>query len=193
MKKVNVLLALLLFLLISINVYSQAAHNFAKQNTWEIGGSVSFSYSENVSNGKSNDKGSNVFKLYPYVGYFVTDGFEIGIMPAIELRSYGGSTSSNSFAIYVAPSYNFYTKSLAYPYVQGAFGYNEVSSGGSSTSASGIAWALEGGVKINIAGSSLLKIGLDYSQKTLNKSNSTGGRNGYNSISFVAGFNVFLD
>ena len=193
MEQIKVLLIIVIFLLISSNSPAQTKQNFAKQNTWEVGGSVSFSYTQYVSNGKANDKGLNIFKLYPYVGYFVTDGFEIGIIPAIELESYGGGATSNSFAIYVAPSYNFYTKSLAYPYVQGAFGYNDVSSGGSSTSASGIAWALEGGVKINIAGSSLLKIGLDYSQKTLNKSNSTGGRSGYNSISFVAGFNVFFN
>jgi len=193
MRKVNVFLVLLLFLLISINVYSQAAHNFAKQNTWEIGGSVSFSYSENVSNGKSNDNGLNVFKLYPYVGYFVTDGFEIGIMPAIELRNYSGGTTSNSFAIYAAPSYNFYTKSLAYPYIQGAFGYNRISYGGNSSTYSGIAWTLEGGMKINIAGNSLLKIGLDYGQKTLNGNNSSGDRDGVNTLSFVAGFNVFLE
>jgi hypothetical protein len=192
MEQIKVLLIVVIFLLISSNSHAQTTQNFAKQNTWEVGGSVSFSYTENVSNGITSDNGRNVFKLYPYVGYFIIDGLEIGIIPAIELISYGGSTSSNSFAIYVAPSYNFYTKSIAYPYVQGAFGYNDVSSGGSSTSASGIAWALEGGVKINIAGSSLLKIGLDYSQKTLNGSHSSDDRDGVNTLSFVAGFNVFF-
>ncbi len=191
MEQIKVLLIVVIFLLISSNSHAQNTQNFAKQNTWEIGGSISLSYTQKVSNGNANDNGLNIFKLYPYVGYFVTDGFEIGIIPAIELES-GQGITSNSFAIYAAPSYNFYTKSLAYPYVQGAFGYNRISYGGNSSTYSGIAWALEGGMKINIAGNSLLKIGLDYGQKTLNGSDSSDDRDGVNTLSFVAGFNVFF-
>jgi hypothetical protein len=187
----NVLLFGAITLFITSSSYAQTKQNFAKESTWELGGSASFSYTQTVSNGNTNSNGINIFKLYPYVGYFVTDGFEIGIIPAVEIISYGGGSTSYSFAIYAAPSYNFYTKSLAYPYVQGAFGFNSISYGSSSSGSSGIAWALEGGVKINIAGNSLLKLGFDYGQKTLNKSGASS-RSGYNSFSFVAGFNVFL-
>lgn len=193
MKLKNVILVGTILLLIISNSQAQTEQNFAKENTWEVGGSLSYTYTEYVSNGKAHDDGVNIFKLSTYVGYFAIDGFEIGIIPAIELIDYSGNSTSNSFAIYAAPSYNFYIGSLAYPYVQGAFGYNRISYGGNSSTYSGIAWALEGGMKINIAGNSLLKVGFDYGQKTLNKSNSTGDRNGYNTFSFVAGFNVFFD
>lgn len=193
MKQIKVLLIFVILLLIATSSNAQTKQKFAKENTWEVGGSVSFTYTQYVSNGNTSSNGVNIFKLYPYVGYFVTDGFEIGIIPAVELISYGGGTTSNSFAIYAAPSYNFFTKSLAYPYIQGAFGYNSVSYGGSSSSQSGIAWAIEGGVKINVGGNSLLKVGFDYGQKTLNKSGSSSGRSGLNTFSFVAGFNVFFN
>ncbi len=192
MEQIKVLLIVVIFLLISSNSPAQTTQNFAKQNTWEVGGSVSFTYIQNVSNGNTSSNGVNIFKIYPYVGYFVTDGFEIGLIPAIELVGSGGSTS-NSFAIYAAPSYNFFIKSLAYPYVQGAFGFNSISYSGSSSSQSGIAWAIEGGVKINVGGNSLLKVGFDYGQKTLNKSGSSSGRSGLNTFSLVAGFNVFFN
>lgn len=187
----NVLLFGAITLFIASSSYTQTKQNFAKESTWELGGSASFSYIQTVSNGNTDSDGINTFKLYPYAGYFVTDGFEIGIIPALEIISHGGRSTTYSFAIYAAPSYNFYTKSLAYPYVQGAFGYNSLSYGSSSSSYSGIAWAIEGGVKLNIAGNSLLKFGFDYSQKTLNKSGESS-RKGYNSFSFVTGFNVFL-
>lgn len=191
MKSINVFFVVVISLLIASSSSAQTKQNFAKANTWEVGGSLSYSYIQNVSNGRTDD-GYNYIKIFPYAGYFVTDGFEIGVIPALELISSGGSTATN-FAIYAAPSYNFFTKSNAYPYIQGAFGFNSVSYGGSSSSRSGIAWAIEGGVKINVSGNSLLKVGFDYEQKTLNKSNSTGDRSGLNTFSFVAGFNVFFN
>lgn len=191
MKKLIVLSLLVLLVLTVSDVTSQTKQNYAKKETWEVGGSFGYSSVTSVNNGKTDDNAITTVKFAPYGGYFVIDGFEIGLIPSVEYLSYGDDNMT-IFAIYAAPAYNFYTGSIAYPYLQGAIGYNSISGSGGISTRSGLAWGIEGGIKLNITGNSLLKIGLDYNQKTLNTSSSTGNRSGTNAFSFVAGFNVFF-
>ena len=189
MKKLIVISFVMFLLLSSGNLFSQSKNNFAKKSTWEVGGSLSFSNFKYVNNGNESD-GITFVDILPYCGYFITDGFELGVIPAIEIQDYSGYDKTD-LTIFLAPAYNFKTNSPAYPYVQGAIGFaNE--SGKGLTSRSGLAWHLETGVKLNFFNNSLLKFGLNYSQKTLETSNSSGKRNGINTIGFNAGFNVFF-
>ena len=191
MKKLIVLSLLVLLVLTVSDVTSQTKQNYAKKETWEVGGSFSYSNVTSVYNGKTDDHAMTTVKFAPYGGYFVTDGFELGLIPSVEYLSYGDDNMT-TFAIYAAPAYNFYTGSIAYPYLQGAIGYNSISGSGGMLTRSGLAWDIEGGVKLNITGNTLLKLGLDYNQKTLNTSSSTGDRSGTNAFNFVVGFNVFF-
>jgi hypothetical protein len=189
MKKIiRVFLAVLMVISVS-NLFSQTKSYFAKKNTWEAGGSFSLTSVKYVSNSNTGDAFTTL-DIMPYGGYFITDGFELGLIPEIEYMTISNSNSTN-FTFYVAPSYNFYTESPAYPYLQGAVGYNS-QTGSGMTSRSGLAWKLEGGMKLNLLGNSLLKLGLGYEQKNIESSNSTGSRSGTNTISFVAGFGVFF-
>ena len=187
---ISAISAIMLLPLIVSDLSSQVKQNFAKRNTWETGGSISYSNLSPVFDGESHD-GIGTFTFAPYGGYFITDGFEIGLIPSVEYITYNDDDAT-TFSVYLAPAYNFYTKSIVYPYLQGAIGYNSVAGSGFETR-SGVAWKLEGGVKINAFGNSLLKLGIDYGQQTLETSSSTGDRDGYNSVNVVLGFNVFFN
>ena len=189
MKKLIVLSLLVLLVLTVSDVTSQTKQNYAKKETWEVGGSISWFNVTPVSKAKTDDA-INIVLFAPYGGYFVTDGFEIGIKPTVGYISVD-KDNMTAFAIYLSPAYNFYTESIAYPYLQGSIGYNSLA-GSDMITSSGIAWDLEGGVKINVFGNSLLKLGLNYGQQTLETSSHTGDRNGFNTFSFTAGFNVFF-
>ena len=172
-----------------INAHSQTKNRFAKEQTWELGGSVGFSSITEVYNGNTHTAITNI-SLHPYIGYFFMDGFEVGLIPGMDYYSQS-SFNYTTFVIYLEPAYNFNTNSIAYPYIQGGIGYNSISGGG-IRSVSGFAWDIEGGVKLNLFGNSLLKFSFDYNQKTQNPENYDGLRNGLNTFNFVVGFNVFF-
>lgn len=176
---------LILFFAIYINVSGQTNPNFAKANTWEIGGSISYSHTFAETD---YGKDANYIKAAPYAGIFVTEGLEIGFIPAVEYFSYG-SSNYTTVQMFLAPSYNFYTNSIAYPYIQAGVGFSGASGSGSSSS-SGLVWSLEGGVKLHVFKNALIKIGLDYTKKDKGASNSfyTGPK----SLNLVAGFNVLI-
>jgi hypothetical protein len=182
---------LLVFLLVLSNLlHSQSKQNFAFKENWEISGSMSITSTSYVSNGNSGDA-VTVVSFSPFLGYFPANGFEVGVIPEVSLTAVSGY-SSKDITLYLAPSYNFYTESAAYPYIQGCIGYGSISGTGSS-SRSGVAWKLEAGTKVNLFGNSLLKLGLSYCQKNYNQSSSfSTGRSGLNIISFNMGFGIFL-
>ena len=172
-----------------INAHSQSKNKFAKEQIWELGGSVGFSSITEVDNGNSGTAMTNI-SFHPYAGYFFLDGFEVGLITGIDFIKQGGWDNS-TFVIYLAPAYNFNTNSNAYPYIQGGIGYNQVSYS-NYRSYSGLAWDLEAGVKLNLFGNSLLKFSFDYNQKTQNPENYDGKRNGINTFNFIVGFNIFF-
>lgn len=179
------LIILILFLLPYLTASGQEYPNFAKANTWEIGGSISYSHSFAETD---YGKDANYIKAAPYAGVFVTDGLEIGLIPAIEYFSYG-SSNYTSLQMLLAPSYNFYTNSIAYPYIQAGAGFSGTSGSGSSSS-SGFIWSLEGGVKLQVLKNALIKIGLDYTKR--DKGASSSLYTGPKSVNLVAGFNVII-
>jgi hypothetical protein len=197
MKKLIIILLLLLTVLTAENLSAQTKNKFALKNTWEVGGSFGFSSINFVTNGKTSNETITFIGLSSYGGYFIEDGFELGIIPSVGYLKYDDEDLT-IFEFSIAPAYNFHTESSAYPYVQGAIGYNSLSYtyksyfGDTKETNSGLVWKLEGGVKINIFGNSLLKLAAAYDQRTLNPDNYTGDRNGLNTFSFVAGFNVFF-
>jgi hypothetical protein len=189
MKKSLFFILFIITILAFHNSYSQSKNLFAHKGTWEFGGSVGISSVTPISDGNTENAITN-FSFMPLAGYFITEGFELALIPEIDYSSVS-SYSATNFTIYLAPSYNFNTNSNAYPYVQGAIGYSSFS-GTSLTTRSGFAWIITGGVKINALGNSLINLAVDYSQKTLNPSGWSGKRNGINTLEFVSGITIFL-
>ncbi len=185
MKK-ELLAITVLFFLSVLTAYSQPVDKFARKGQWEIGGTIGFTNTTSVSNGHTGESYS-VFNFSPTVSYFVEDGFEIGGMFDVKYYDYG-KEHVTMYTLYAVPSYNFKTKSMFYPYVQGQIGFNGYSN---HISLSGIAWALEGGVKANFVTNGLLKFGINYNQVTLNESGSSD-RDGFNYISAVLGAGIFF-
>ena len=162
---------------------------FAMKKVWEVGGSIGFIATTPVANGSSGDMTWNI-SFSPFGGFFVAKGLELGVMPSVSYTKHKNFFDFVDYTLYFAPAVNFLTKSKVFPYIMGLIGYCAQNGGGFT--ASGLAWGGEGGIKINAYGNSLLKLGLQYEQKTLNPQNNTGGRNGQNNIKFEAGYNVFF-
>jgi len=184
---------LLLALILCIGLTSADAQNiskYAKKSQWEVGGSIGFMSTKIVANGETLDDSWTTVTFQPYGGYFVINGLELGIMPSVNYTKYGDYNSTD-YTLYFAPSYNFDTKSQFYPYIMGLIGYTGNNSG--DVNLKGIAWGGEVGVKANFFGNSLLKLGVQYEQLTLNPDPNPGDeRNGYNNIKVNLGFNVFF-
>ncbi len=166
---------------------AQDERTFALKGTSELGGSISLQNEVPVSNGKS---GSAVtyFHFAPFIGIFVADGFEIGVNPfEISTASYSGS-SATQFLVLLAPSYNFRTKGIAYPFVEALIGYASQSG---NSSRSGFSWGGRGGVKLAVTDRGLLNFGIQYLEVTLNSSGATT-RSGYNNVMISAGFTIWI-
>ena len=165
---------------------------FASHGVFEFGGSATFQSTTPVVNGKT---GSAEYALVamPYVGYFVVDGFEIGMNPiGVGLQHSGGNTITE-LRFFLAPAYNFRARAGIYPFVEGLAGLTSeiTSAGGSTNTKSGFSWGGRGGVKIAVTEKGLLTVGVQYLQITLN-SKGVSTRNGTNELSASFGFTVWL-
>ena len=185
MKKLFTILALVLSL--SIVAFSQ---DFAKKGTWELGGTIGFSSSTAVFDGASDPNGAQTtFTFSPEAGYLITDNFELSILPlSYTSQSYNGHSSSQ-FNFLLAPAWNFEMNSNVYPYIQGMIGYGTITTGGNTYS--GADYGVQGGIKLQIAKSSLINIGLSY-LLTNRELSSENTRFGENILQINAGFSVFL-
>ena len=182
-----VLAWLLIYAFSSFPCVGQEARNFAVKGTTEVGGNISFQSLTPVFNGNTGDA-ATLFTMAPFIGYFVSDGFEIGVNPlGVSVFSISGS-SSTSFRIFVAPSYNFKTEGIAYPFIEALLGYTTESNGASR---SGFSWGGRAGVKLAVMGNGLLNLGVQYLQITLNPSG-TSNRYGSNELNVSAGFTVWF-
>ena len=136
---------------------------FASAGCVELGGSFSFtSESSSPPNGGSSSPAATTLLFAPYVGYFPVQELELGINPLSVLHTsdgFGGSTTSLLFVF--APSYNFSTHSIAYPFIEGNIGYNSSSESGYN-SISGVCYGARAGVKLALAPHALLDIALQY-------------------------------
>lgn len=177
----------LLFITMSLFINKVTAQDFAKEGVWEIAGRINYTSTTSVANGITSDNSVNVFSLHTPVYYFIIDGLEVGFIPGYESVSYGGSSSS-LLNLEGGIAYNFETESIAYPYIEGRFGFNTSSNGNTRN---GIIWSLGGGVKFRVGGNTLVSFGLAYEQRTLESPDIVGGRDGSNSFAIDIGLAVF--
>ena len=167
--------------------YSQDK-SFAMQGAVELGGSIAFLSVTPVINGTTAN-GSTAFTATPFIGYFVADGLEIGVNPlGLATTSFSGN-SFTQIMIFAAPSYNFKTGGIGYPFVEGLVGYTSQSGVGESLG--GFSWGARGGVKLAVGGNGLLNIAMQYLQVTLNESGAAE-RSGTNQLTVSAGFTLWF-
>lgn len=166
---------------------AQDGKKFAMKGSTELGGSISFQSITPVFNGTTEDA-TTIFSVAPFVGYFIADGFEIGVNPlGLTTISFRGS-SDTQLMIFAAPSYNFKTEGITYPFIEALLGYTSQSNG---SSRSGFSWGGRGGVKLAVTDKGLLNLGVQYVQITLNPSGATN-RSGYDQLAISAGFTVWF-
>jgi hypothetical protein len=155
-----------------------------------LGGSVGFASSTSVYGGTTDPNGATTtFSLSPQAGYLITDNFEVALLPFSYTTSSYNSNTVSQFNFLVAPAWNFEMQSNLYPYVEVLIGYGTVSIGG--TSYSGLDYGAQAGVKLEVAKSSILNIGLSYLLTNRTPSGVTT-RYGDNNLQIMAGFSVFI-
>ncbi|MEE9450993.1 MAG: outer membrane beta-barrel protein [Ignavibacteriaceae bacterium] len=191
MKKLLVLIGCISLL----SIISIDAQDFANEGIWEVGGGIGFNSTTGVSDGETDDESLTQFWFNPYVGYFVVDGVELGLIPTLSILSQGDA-SLTSFGILFAPAYNFDLGNCWYPFIEGRVGYNTSTldpGEGDSHTDSGLEWGFRGGVKAQVGNAALVNAGLFYSQITMNHEDWDGGRNGENVFGIEVGFTVFVN
>ncbi len=141
---------------------SATSKSFASPGCVELGGSFSFtSQSFTYPNGGGTSPATTVMLFAPYVGYFPVKGFELGLNPfSIESISNGSGGNTTSLLFIFAPSYNFNTHSIVYPFIEGNIGYNSKSIGTSTET--GACFGARAGVKLAIATHALVDLGVQY-------------------------------
>jgi hypothetical protein len=169
------------------------AQDFGTKGIIETGGVISFTSITDVSNGETADESTTLFALEPIIGYFVANGFEIGLMPIYVSQSFDDNSTS-MFGIFLAPAYNFNTGGNVYPFIEGRIGYNTVNydDGDDDQSLSGLSYGGRGGIKVQLGGNSLLNFGVEYMMITLDPEDWEGDRNGENILAISAGWTVFF-
>lgn len=206
------LFAILVFVLsVSIVTFSQ---DFAKKGIWELGGSVGFMSITGVSGGTTDPAATTIFTFSPEAGYFITDNFELALLPfSISTESTPNftyhvqnnqivvtttTTTTTSFRFLIAPTWNFDIQSNIYPYIQVLIGYGTESfkndtpyPDGYDYSESGLDYGAQAGIKIQVAKSSILNLGVSYLMTNREQSSETS-RFGNNIFQIMAGFSVFI-
>jgi len=182
------------FFVLLIGTITVNAQNFATKGAIELGGSIGFSSTTFVYDGESSDDALSSFTVQPYIGYFIINGLELGLIPSFTSQS-SGDNSISSLGIYFAPAWNFDLKNNLFPFIEGRIGYNSINydiGEGDGNTSSGLAFGLRGGVKVQVGNSALVNFALYYDQTTLNPEDWEGDRNGENVFGVMAGFTIFL-
>ena len=108
--------------ILSATSFAQNGGKFATQGVTELGGNVIFESATPVVNGNTGDA-TTIFALEPFIGYFVSDGFELGLDPFGIISTHIPDATTTQVMILAAPSYNFKTEGIAYPFIEGLVGY----------------------------------------------------------------------
>jgi len=152
---------------------AQEPQRFGMKGTREIGGSISFQSWTPVSNGRTGDALSTL-NVAPYLGWFLSDGFELGFNPLGFISTWYGGANSFDLTLTAAPSYNFVSDGKSTPFVEGLLGV-VIPTGGTGT---GSEYGGRIGFKNEITGNTLLNIAAEYLITSYSSSGS--GRNGSN-------------
>lgn len=181
----------------------QSLRHFGMQETTELSGNISFSSRTEVRNGNGGDA-VTVFSLGSEIGYFVSDGFEIGFNPGVAflpgyfggLLPAGASVTSYEkgsitvLQLFATAAYHFNMGGgSVYPFLQVPFGFTSYSASDGDPS-SGFSWGVKGGVKLIAVDHLLLNLYGQFLSLAFNAKGATG-RNGCNDILFgsaVGGF-----
>jgi hypothetical protein len=168
---------------------------FATKGITEISGSFAYSSFTPVSNGNTSAS-TSIFTLTPQIGYFIQDGFEIGLssglsfLPGVTFVFPSGGNNTTILGLFFTPSYNFRIESKSvFPFIEGQLGYTAVSSG--SSTSSGFSYGGKGGIKMIIADHVLLNFSAQYSAITLNPEGATE-RWGFNYLTLSIGVGAYL-
>jgi hypothetical protein len=188
MKKSFTLFTIVLLLLsaVAFNVHAQ----FATKNCVELGGTVSYSSTTVVSDGTAASESTSLLQFMPFLNYYVSNGFFLGLSPGINiLKSAGASESTKIYALFLTPGYTFSSRSSVFPYIEGLVGYTASESGG--TSLSGISFGAKGGIKVTVGNNGLASIGVSYMLINLSAKDADK-RSGFNNLAVTLGFSVFM-
>lgn len=93
--------------------------------------------------------------------------------------------------IVAAPSYNFSTGSIAYPFLEGLIGYTSTSQSGGFATSTGITWGGRAGVKVAVAGQALLNLAIQFNGTGWTQ-NGEPVQSNSNELSISAGFTVWF-
>ncbi len=184
----------LLFFLSSATIAQEK--QFATEGTTELAGTISYSNFTMVSNGETSDNDLSIFTLAPQIGYFIADGFELGLgtgislLPGYSSISPNEGESTNILQLFLAPSYNLMieNKSL-YPFLEGQLGYTSMSSGNNTES--GFSYGGRIGIKVVAANNFLITFSAQYLLITLNREGAEK-RNGINYLTIGVGVSGFF-
>jgi hypothetical protein len=199
MKTQNFSLTILTLVALSLITISSSGNaqdrQFATKGVTEITGTLSYSSFTTVSHGETGDAIS-LFTIAPQIGYFVTDGFELGLgtgvalIPGFSIISPEDGESTNLLQLFLAPSYNIKTNDAKlYPFVEAQLGYTSLSSGDETDS--GFSYGGRAGLKIVAVEHFLISLSAQYLLITLNASGDTE-RNGFNYLMVGVGVSGYF-
>jgi len=185
--RIIVVLILTGILLITINI---SAQKYASENIWEIGGSISYTNTTAVTDGEASDHLIyKAFSLEIPAYYFVIKNLELGFIPAYQYSDDHGNISSG-YSLFFGTAYHFPANAYTFLFFEGRIGYNAASI--YSKDSSGMVWMVIGGVKVRVGGSTLVNLGVGYTQSTMANGGSDDGRRGANILSIKAGLAIFI-
>jgi Outer membrane protein beta-barrel domain len=176
---------------------AQSLNGFAAKGNVEFGGNVSYQHTSVITQGAEFPTQTNsMFSFFPYGGYFLADGFEIGLNPVSIQTYWDNQDKITNLTILLAPSYNFDTGGKVYPFVEVQLGYSQEVFGGSlaelnASKRDGFSWGGRAGIKLAITGNSLLNAGAQYQQISLTPSGDSQW-SGSNTLMFSAGFTFWM-
>ena len=185
-----------IFLACGITIFAQ---DFGKKGIVEFGGGLGFTSTTYVFDGESFDDTQTSFWFYPYVGYFIINNVELGLIPRFSTSSMG-DLSDNSFGILLAPAYVFDLGNCWYPFIEGRIGYNswtyeyyDVNLDILEATESGLEWGFRGGVKAQVGRHALVNAGVFYQMIDQNNDDDPNDeRDGINQFGLEVGVSVFI-
>lgn|GEM_PF-4138832 len=166
--------------------------SFTSKGTVELGGDFSFAFQKNSS---QKDLSFTTFSFNAFLGVMAVKGFEIGIMPAISGYNYS-NYSVSEFGGFLAPSFNFTTKSNVNPYIELLGGYGLIDDGNENATFMGLGG--DAGIKAMLGGRSLLLIKVEYLRRFIDYLGENDSHNyipeDYNldALTFGVGFRFFI-